>query len=95
MSGAGVGDHRWNDEYKRLLLTSRTSSTNTLVRALLDLDEAPSVLVNGSAIGAYADRGDQVLTETSEFGADFLSHVVQEWEAATGPAAAAGIRAVG
>jgi len=92
MSGAGVGDHRWNDEYKKLLLTSRTSSTNTLVRALLELDERPSVLVNGSAIGAYADRGDEILTEDSGFGGDYLSYVVHEWEAATEPAAAAGIR---
>lgn len=92
LSGAGVGDHRWTADYKQQILASRTTSTSTLVRALLQLDERPDVLVNASAIGAYGDGGSTVLTEESPRGGDFLSHVVQEWEGATAPAADAGIR---
>ncbi|MBB2901586.1 hypothetical protein FHR75_002401 [Kineococcus radiotolerans] len=92
LSGAGVGDHRWTDAYKDLIVRSRTETTSTLVRALLALDEPPEVLVNASAIGAYGEGGDTVLTEGSPRGDDFLAHVVQVWEEATEPAAAAGIR---
>jgi hypothetical protein len=52
------------------------------------------VLVAASASGYYGDRGDEVLREESEAGSSFLSQVCQEWEAATGPAAASGIRVV-
>ncbi|GAA0323566.1 TIGR01777 family oxidoreductase [Kineococcus aurantiacus] len=92
LSGAGVGDKRWTAAYKETVLRSRTETTGTLVRALLDLDERPQVLVNASAIGAYGDGGSAVLTEDSPRGDDFLAHVVREWEEATGPAAAAGVR---
>ncbi|MEZ0163997.1 TIGR01777 family oxidoreductase [Kineococcus sp. LSe6-4] len=92
LSGAGVGDHRWTREYKRTILSSRLDSTSTLVGALLRLEEAPQVLVNASAIGAYGDGGADVLTEDSPRGDDFLADVVARWEGATEPASAAGIR---
>jgi uncharacterized protein (TIGR01777 family) len=50
------------------------------------------VLVSGSAIGFYGDRGDEVLTESSSRGHDFLADVVVAWEAATEAATAAGVR---
>ena len=92
LSGAGVGDERWTPQYKDLVLSSRVQSTSTLVRALLSLDTPPRVLVNASAIGAYGDGGQAVLTETSPRGDDFLADVVARWEEATAPAADAGVR---
>jgi uncharacterized protein (TIGR01777 family) len=92
LSGAGVGDKRWSEDYKRLILTSRTETTSTLVQALLRLDQTPEVLVNASAIGAYGEGGDVVLTEDAPRGGGFLADVVEAWEGATEPAAAAGIR---
>jgi len=92
LSGVGVGDHRWTPEYKREILGSRVQTTSTLVTAMLAQERRPSVLVNASAIGAYGEAGDTVLTEDSPFGDDFLAGVVREWEAATQPAADAGIR---
>jgi len=55
---------------------------------------APRVLVSASAIGVYGDRGDEELHETSPPGDGFLAEVGRDWEAATEPAAAAGIRVV-
>jgi uncharacterized protein len=54
----------------------------------------PAVLVSGSAVGYYGDRGDEVLTEDSSAGDDFLAEVCIAWEAAAAPAAEAGIRVV-
>ena len=92
LAGAGIGDERWSDERKRLILESRTSSTRLLASTLADLDGGPSILLSGSAIGYYGDRGDEVLTETSGPGRGFLSEVCVQWEAAAQPAVDAGIR---
>ncbi len=92
LAGAGIADRRWTDEQKRLILESRTKGTGLLATTLADLDRPPKVLVSGSAIGFYGDRGDEVLTETSEAGSGFLADVCVQWEAATRPAADAGIR---
>jgi uncharacterized protein len=94
MAGAGIGDHRWTDDYKREILKSRTLGTGLLARALAAMDAPPSVLVSGSAVGYYGDRGDEELTEDSRRGTGFLADVVSAWEAAAAPAATAGIRTV-
>jgi uncharacterized protein (TIGR01777 family) len=52
------------------------------------------VLVCASAIGWYGDRGDEVLTEDSAAGSGFLAEVCRDWETATEPATACGIRVV-
>ena len=51
LSGAGVGDARWTDSYKREILQSRLDSTHTIVKAIASLDSKPRVLVSASAIG--------------------------------------------
>jgi len=91
LAGAGVGDHRWTTEYKHEILASRVDGTATIATALADLGE-PIALVSGSAMGAYGDRGDEVLTEDSEMGQGFLADVVRAWESATKPAQDAGLR---
>ncbi len=94
LAGAGIGDHRWNDARKRVLVESRTRSTAMLSSALAGLDRPPPVLVSASAIGFYGDRGDEMLTELSAPGNDFLASLCVRWEAETTPAAEAGIRVV-
>jgi len=92
LAGAGVGDHRWTDEYKRTIRDSRVLGTRTLVKALTGLEPLPAVLVSGSAVGFYGSRGDEVLTEGSPGGEGFLAGVVRAWEGEAEAAAAAGIR---
>jgi len=92
LAGAGIGDHRWTDEYKLEILRSRTKSTVLLSGALAELAKPPTVLVSGSAIGFYGDRGDELLDETSPAGTGFLPEVCVAWEAATVAAEEAGIR---
>jgi uncharacterized protein (TIGR01777 family) len=94
LAGAGVGDRRWSDAYKRTILTSRVDGTRTIARAMTRLDPRPAVLVSGSAIGVYGDRGDELLDESSAAGSTFLSDVVRAWEGAADPAREAGIRVV-
>jgi uncharacterized protein (TIGR01777 family) len=92
LAGAGIGDKRWTDVRKRLILESRTNGTTLLARTLAALSRPPSVLVSASAVGYYGDRGDEPLDEQSAPGNDFVAGVCAQWEAATAPAGDAGIR---
>jgi uncharacterized protein len=94
LAGAGVGDHRLTPEYKEIVRTSRTSTTGLLAHTIAGLGGRPPVLLNASGIGAYGERGDDVLDETSPLGDTFFAGVVRDWKAATAPAAAAGARVV-
>lgn len=92
LAGAGIGDERWTDERKRLILESRTKSTDLIARTIAGLERTPSVLLSASGIDYYPDAGDDVLTEESRSGDGFLSDVCIRWEGATAPAQEAGIR---
>lgn len=90
LAGAGIGDHRWTDEYKRTILESRVHGTSLLAQAIAEVG-GPSVLLSGSAIGYYGD-GEQAVDETAPAGEGFLAEVCVAWEAATDAASAAGVR---
>lgn len=94
LSGAGIGDKRWTDDYKKELLSSRLRATELLASTMAALDRPPSVFISGSAVGWYGDRGDERLDELSSPGDDFLSDVCVQWEAATLAAEKVGIRTV-
>lgn len=85
---------RWTAAKKAAIRDSRIVGTRNLAIALASTQQPPRVLVSASAIGYYGHRGDKVLDETSLPGNGFLSDVCREWEAATEPAAQAGIRTV-
>ena len=94
LSGAGIGDKRWSDAYRKEILDSRTATTSLLANTIASLQRKPSVFLSGSAIGIYGARGDEQLTETSAHGTGFLADVCEQWEAAAKPAIDAGVRTV-
>jgi uncharacterized protein len=94
LAGAGIGDHRWTETYKREVRDSRVEGTRTLARALAGLSRRPAVFVSGSAVGFYGDTGDDAVDESAPEGAGFLPALCRDWEAAAQPAVDAGIRVV-
>ena len=94
LAGESIASGRWSDEKKRAIRDSRVKGTALLSDALARLTRPPSAFVSASAIGYYGNRGDELLTETSAPGKDFLSGVCVEWEQATRPAVEKGIRTV-
>jgi uncharacterized protein len=79
LAGEPVAQH-WTPEVKRRIYNSRIIGTRNLVSAIGQLDYKPSVLVSASATGYYGNRGDEVLTEQSRPGSDFLAEVCRDWE---------------
>lgn len=92
LAGAGIGDHRWTEAYRKEIRDSRVLGTAALAEAIASLDTPPRVLVNGSAIGYYGDTGDHAVDESAPPGSGFLPDVCVEWEEAASPAEEAGVR---
>lgn len=93
LSGAGVGNRRWSDSYKRVIRASRVHSVGTLARSLAEYG-GPRVLLCASAVGYYGDTGDALVDEDSPPGNTFLARVCLDWEAAAQPARDVGVRVV-
>jgi uncharacterized protein (TIGR01777 family) len=91
LSGASVS-RRWTQSSRRTIRTSRVETTSLLAETLAQLAPLPKVLLSGSAVGFYGDTGDEIRDEDGPRGDGFLADVVGDWEAATHPATAAGIR---
>jgi uncharacterized protein len=82
----------WTDARKRRIRESRVRGTGLLARTLAGLDRPPRTLLSASGFNIYGARGDAPVTESEPPGEGFLPEVVVAWEAATEPAAGAGIR---
>lgn len=94
LAGESIASSRWTTEKKRAIRDSRVKGTALLSDSLAHLSRPPSLFLSASAIGYYGDRGDELLTENSAPGNDFLSSVCVEWEKAAAPAAEKGIRTI-
>ncbi len=94
LAGENIAAGRWTPQRKDAIRRSRVEGTRQLCESLGRLSRRPKVLISASAIGYYGDRGNEILTEGSSPGKDFLAQVCREWEAATEPASRAGIRVV-
>jgi uncharacterized protein len=84
LAGAGIGDRRWSESRKAIILSSRVESTRLLGEVAQSLPEGVGFLASASAIGWYGDRGTDILDETSARGDGFLADVCHQWEGATG-----------
>ena len=94
LAGEPVAEGRWTEDKKRRIRDSRVLGTRNLVAGLRALDTKPAVLVSASAVGYYADRGDEQLDESSQAGRGFLAEVCTEWEREALAAEALGVRVV-
>lgn len=98
LAGTPIRPRPFTSGYKAQLTSSRLDSTTTISEALAEAAAAdpgrPRVLLSASAVGFYGDTGSRAVTEQDPAGADFLAQLCAQWEAATAPAEAAGIRVV-
>ena len=81
LAGESIGAKRWTAARKQRILESRLLATRSMVAAIRRAAVPPSVLVNGSAVGYYGPHGDEIVTEETRAGGDFLAHVCVQWEA--------------
>jgi hypothetical protein len=94
LGGANLAQGRWTKSRKQILRNSRVDTTRVLVDALARLQKKPSVFICASGVGYYGSRGDEILTEGSGNGSDFLGMTCRAWEAEATRANSNGIRTV-
>ncbi len=81
LAGAPIVGKRWTPEYKKILFDSRIETTKTIVTAIKNAKNKPTILINGSAIGFYGMvAATTPYNETSPAGKDFLAQLCMEWE---------------
>jgi hypothetical protein len=90
--GKNVFEQRWNKKVKEEILNSRIIPTQNIVEAISRAEKKPSLLISVSAVGFYGNRSDEIITEESSGGNDFLAEVVRQWESAAYKAEQFGVR---
>ncbi len=94
LAGENIASKRWTQERKQQILRSRTDSTRLLYKGLASCSHNVEALISASAVGYYGDRGDEILTETSQPGDNFLAKCCVKWEAAVDEGALQNLRIV-
>lgn len=92
IAGKGFIPVRWTDERKQRILQSRLDAACAVVEAVGAAAHKPRVLVQASAVGYYGASGDELITEAHPAGTDFLAQVCVQWENASAPVEAMGVR---
>jgi uncharacterized protein (TIGR01777 family) len=92
LAGASILGGRWTEARRRTLVESRVQLTERLVRTIAEASPRPRILISGSAVGYYGDRGNEVLDEASTGSTDFLARLCRDWEAAAQVAENFGLR---
>lgn len=94
LAGASIGTGRWTAARKKVIRDSRVLTTRAIVTAIRGSRSRPVALINASGINYYGPRGDQVVTEDTPPGDDFIASVCGEWEAEALAVEEAGTRVV-
>lgn len=94
LAGENIASGRWTKARKKKLWDSRVDLTARLVEEIGKAARKPKILISGSAVGFYGDRGDEELAEHSPPGKGFLAELCQEWEKRAGQARPHGVRVV-
>lgn len=94
LAGVNLFSKRWNDDFKKKIISSRQVSTKNLVSALAECKNKPEVFISPSGVGYYGDGGETILTEDAQRGNDFLAEVCELWESESQNAENYGVRNV-
>jgi hypothetical protein len=94
LAGENIAGGRWTVERKQRIRDSRLSAGQAVVDAVGGAAQKPRVVVQASGLGYYGPRGDEVVTEATGPGNDFLAQLAVAWEGCTAPVEALGVRRV-
>jgi uncharacterized protein (TIGR01777 family) len=94
LAGENIAAGRWTKARKALIADSRIDGTDLLAGALARLSSRPKLLISASAVGYYGHQGGRIVDETHHRGEGFLAELADDWESATSPVSAAGVRVV-
>jgi uncharacterized protein (TIGR01777 family) len=85
---------RWTEKKKRVLRSSRVDAGKAISRSIAEASARPRVLIQASAVGYYGPRGDEIVTESTSSGNDYLANLCTAWEASSKGVEQYGVRRV-
>jgi uncharacterized protein len=94
LAGEPIAAKRWTHVQKKKIHASRIAATSSLVDAIAKAKQKPAFLLNASAVGYYGPHGDEIITENTPSGNDFLSSVCRDWEEEAKRAESLGLRVI-
>jgi uncharacterized protein len=94
LAGANLAGRRWSEQYKKIIIDSRITSTKNLISGMEDIDEKPDLFICASAVGYYGDKDEELITEQSPPSNDFLADLCKKWEREASKAEFLGMRRV-
>lgn len=95
LAGENLFGQRWTESVKKKIYESRILTTRRLVDSIRESERRPDVFISASGINYYKEAAnDEVLTEASESGDDFLARVCKDWEKEAKLASELGVRVV-
>ena len=95
LAGANIAERPWTSKRKEEIINSRQQSAQLIYSVLKKNDKKLDAFVSASAVGIYgAVNGEEICTESTAVGEDFLGLTCQKWEAAADQFGKLGIRTV-
>lgn len=94
LAGTSIAGARWTAARKAAIRDSRMLATRSLAAAFAEAVAPPPSFISASGVGYYGDRGNEVLTESSPAGTDFLARLCVDWETEARRAERSNVRVV-
>lgn len=92
--GESLSSGLWINSRLEKFRASRIGAGQQLARLIVENNVELSCFIQGSAIGYYGSRGDEILSASSKKGEGFLADLCADWENSTASLEARGIRRV-
>lgn len=83
LAGTGIAEKRWTNARKIAIRNSRVESAALLVNVLNNQENKVKALISASAIGYYGTDKNNIFSEESAPGQDFLATTCLQWEKAS------------
>ena len=94
LAGENISKEKWTDKRKKEIIDSRVLSARLLFKTISENENQVKNFISAAAVGYYGNSADQILTEESPAGNDFLSESCIQWEHAADQGKVLGIRVV-
>jgi uncharacterized protein (TIGR01777 family) len=94
LAGENIAKEKWTEKRKKEIIDSRVKSARLLFKTLAENSNTVKNFISAAAVGYYGNRGDEILTENSPAGNDFMADCCKQWEQAADEGTKLGLRVV-
>jgi len=94
LAGENISKGKWSEQRKKEIIDSRVLSASLLFKTIAKHKNQVKNFISAAAVGFYGNRADEILTENSPAGDDFLADCCKQWEAAADQGITLGLRVV-